>query len=181
MLSHKYIVPRLGDIAGGECYTSLMNPLESIVLGATQGLTEFIPVSSSGHLTIMQTLLGGDPTGFHLFLEFINLGTLLALLIFFRAKIWKIVVDIFVRHDWRLAINVLITSIPAGIIGLALGDFIEETPFFGAVVIHQTTVSRALITGRAVAVLMLMLIPAMIIKEYQARAVKVLCTLNGRF
>ena len=46
-------------------------------LGLTQGITEFIPVSSSGHLEIMQTILGGRSDVFHFFLEFINFGTLL--------------------------------------------------------------------------------------------------------
>ena len=118
-----------------------MNPLESIILGATQGFTEFIPVSSSGHLSIVQGILGTDPSTSHLFLEFINLGTLLALILFFRKKIWAILVDIFKNHNYKLAINILITSIPAGIIGLLLSDFIESTAFFGAI----TTVAVAML------------------------------------
>ncbi len=127
-----------------------MNPLESIILGATQGITEFIPVSSSGHLSIVQQILGGDPTNFHLFLEFINLGTLLALLIFFRKKIWRILIDIFKNHNFRLAINILITSIPAGIIGIALGSFIEDTPFFGAI---TTTAVAMMLVGLVMVIL----------------------------
>lgn len=109
-----------------------MNPLESILLGATQGITEFIPVSSSGHLSILQAVLGSDPNTTHLFLEFINLGTLLALLIYFRKEIWAILVDIFKHHNFKLATNILVTAIPAGIIGLLFSDFIEQTEFFGA-------------------------------------------------
>ena len=60
---------------------------QSFWLGLTQGVTEFIPVSSSGHLEVMQQILGGRSADFHLFLEFINLGTLLALLIFYRKRI----------------------------------------------------------------------------------------------
>jgi undecaprenyl-diphosphatase len=71
---------------------------QSFWLGLTQGITEFIPVSSSGHLEVMQQILGGRSADFHLFLEFINLGTLLALLIYYRKRIWEILIDIFKNH-----------------------------------------------------------------------------------
>ena len=109
-----------------------MNTFQSILLGFTQGATEFIPVSSSGHLELVQYFFGISSENFHLFLEFINLGTLLALLIYFRKRIWKIIKDIFVEKNFKLAANILITSIPAGIIGLALADFIEDSSFFGS-------------------------------------------------
>lgn len=103
---------------------------QSFWLGLTQGVTEFIPVSSSGHLEVMQQILGGRSADFHLFLEFINLGTLLALLIFYRKRIWGILVDIFKNHNFKLAINVIITTIPAVIAGLLLSDLIESNWFF---------------------------------------------------
>lgn len=101
---------------------------EAVILGLIQGLTEFIPISSSGHLVIAQTFMSG--AGDHLFLEFINIGTMLALLVFFRKKIRKIIEDIFIHRNYRLARNILITAIPAGLVGYALAGFIEETPFF---------------------------------------------------
>ena len=91
----------------------MMEWYQSVTLGLTQGVTEFIPVSSSGHLEVVQQVLGGRSADFHFFLEFINLGTLLALLIFYRKRIWKILVDIFKNHNFKLAINVIITTIPA--------------------------------------------------------------------
>lgn len=109
-----------------------MQILDTIILGLVQGLTEFIPVSSSGHLIIFQTFLSGASD--HLFLEFINFGTLVALLVFFRHRIAKILVDIFKNHNYRLARNIIITSIPAGIIGLASAKFIESHAFFGSIV-----------------------------------------------
>jgi len=117
-----------------------MNPFEAILLGLTQGLTEFIPVSSSGHLSIMQNLIGASGNDFHLFLEFINIGTLLALILFFRKRLVKICGDVFKRRNYRLAINILLTSIPAGVIGLLAASFIEDTPFFG----HLITVGVAM-------------------------------------
>lgn len=101
---------------------------ESIILGLIQGLTEFIPISSSGHLVIAQTALSG--AGDHLFLEFINIGTMLALIVYFRKRIWKILVDIVKHRNYRLARNLLLTAIPAGLIGFIFADFIAETPFF---------------------------------------------------
>ncbi|MBQ2637754.1 undecaprenyl-diphosphate phosphatase [Candidatus Saccharibacteria bacterium] len=107
---------------------------ESIVLGLVQGLTEFIPVSSSGHLELVEALLsaGSRAENFHLFLEFINLGTLLALLIFYRKKILEILSQIFKKHDFKFAINILLTILPVGIAGLLLSDLIESLPFFSS-------------------------------------------------
>ena len=112
-----------------------MNIFESIILGLTQGLTEFIPVSSSGHLELVQRLLaGGDRAAdFHMFLELINYGTLLALLIYYRKKIAKIFGDVFKRKDWHMALNLLLTSIPAGAIGFLLSHLIEDMPFFSSI------------------------------------------------
>lgn len=109
-----------------------MTIFESVVLGLTQGLTEFIPVSSSGHLEIVQQIFGNRGADFHFFLELINFGTLLACLIFYRKKIIKILGDFFIRKNYRLGLNILITSIPAGIIGYLLSDFISDNPFFSS-------------------------------------------------
>jgi undecaprenyl-diphosphatase len=116
-----------------------MQWLEAIILGLIQGLTEFIPISSSGHLIIAQTFLSGASD--HLFLEFINIGTLLALLVFFRTRIWGIILDIFVNKNFRLARNILITAVPAGVVGFVLAGFIEETPFFTSAVTVAVTLA----------------------------------------
>jgi undecaprenyl-diphosphatase len=116
-----------------------MNVIEAIVLGLVQGLTEFIPVSSSGHLIIAQQLFGMAPD--HLFIEFINFGTLLALLIYFRKRIVDICKDVFVNHNFLLARNILITAIPAGAIGFLLSGFIETSPFFSSLIV--VTISLA--------------------------------------
>jgi undecaprenyl-diphosphatase len=118
-----------------------MGVLESIILGLIQGLTEFIPVSSSGQLVIAQVFLSGASD--HLFLEWIDLGTFLALVVFFRHRLVSIVKDIVIRKNYRLARNVLLTAIPAGIVGLLLSNFIETNPFFGSLV--TVTVSLAVV------------------------------------
>lgn len=119
---------------GAGDYNKTMNILESTVLGLVQGITEFIPVSSSGHLEITQRILGagGRAEDFHFFLELINFGTLFALLFYYRQTIWEILQRVFVKKDYKLALNILITSIPAGIIGLVLSKVIEKLPFFSS-------------------------------------------------
>lgn len=108
-----------------------MSIIEAIILGLIQGLTEFIPISSSGHLVIAQYFMSGASE--HLFLEWINIGTVLALLIFFRLRIRNILKGIFVKRDYRLARNILIAILPAGLIGFIFADYIESTTFFGSV------------------------------------------------
>lgn len=109
-----------------------MSIIEAIVLGLIQGLTEFIPISSSGHLVIAQTFFSGASN--HLFLEWINIGTLLALMVFFRHRILDIITDIFRRHNYALARNIIITAVPAGAVGYIFADYIAGTLFFNSAV-----------------------------------------------
>jgi undecaprenyl-diphosphatase len=103
--------------------------LEAAILGVIQGVTEFIPVSSSGHLILAQNFLSGASD--HLFVQFLDIGTTLALIIFFRKRIGKIIVDVFVNKNFRLARNLIITILPAGVIGFTMAGFIETNGFFG--------------------------------------------------
>lgn len=108
-----------------------MTILDAILLGLVQGLTEFIPISSSGHLILAQKFLGQTPN--HLFLEWINIGTILALLIYFRRRLWAIARDIIVDRHWQLALKILVAAIPAGLVGFFGADFIENSSFFSNV------------------------------------------------
>lgn len=125
-----------------------MDWLVSIILGAVQGLTEFIPVSSSGHVIIAEHYLHG--AGNHLFLEWINIGTVLALIIFFRKTIWRILQDIFVNKNFRLARNIILTSIPAGLIGFTFASLIESNSFF-------TSITTVVVTLALVGIVMIVL------------------------
>lgn len=71
----------------------------------------------------------------HLFLEWINIGTLLALVVYFWHRIVKICRDIVVGHEYRLARNILLTVLPAGLVGFFAADFINSTAFFGSVIV----------------------------------------------
>jgi len=116
-----------------------MNLLEAIILGLVQGLTEFIPVSSSGHLVIGQHLFGMGAD--HTFLEWINLGTFVALLIYFRVRIVEILRQIFIERKFKLARNILLTSIPAGAVGYLLADWIDDSSFFGSLSVVMVTLA----------------------------------------
>lgn len=101
-----------------------MGIFEAIVLGLVQGLTEFIPVSSSGHLVLVQSLFSSGID--HLFIQALDIGTTIALIIYFRSRLMDLFRQVINRKDYRLARNILITSIPAGLLGFLLANFIEK-------------------------------------------------------
>lgn len=103
--------------------------IENIALGLVQGLTEFIPVSSSGHLVLLGNLFHIDDN-LHLFIEALDFGTLLALVIFFRKKIIDICRQVFVKHDFHLLRNLLLTSLPVAIVGFFAGSVIDQNDLF---------------------------------------------------
>ncbi len=108
--------------------------LQAVLLGVVQGLTEFLPVSSSGHLVLLPRLFGWHDLGTP-FDVAIHLGTLLALLVFFRRE-WVLLIKGFFNSflvrprqwslDMRLAWMIVLASIPAGVAGLLLDNVIEE-------------------------------------------------------
>lgn len=102
-----------------------MNIFESIILGLVQGLTEFIPVSSSGHLVLTQWLFGASSD--HLLIESLDIGTVLALIIYFWPKLVNLAREIFIERNFRLARNIITTALPAGLIGFALANVIEQS------------------------------------------------------
>lgn len=110
-----------------------------IVLGLIQGLTEFIPVSSSGHLVIAQEFMKGASS--HQLLEFINLGTLLALVVYYRGRLMSILRNVIEQKKYSLLRNIILTSVPAGVAGFLLSDFIGQSSFFGSVVVVIVTLA----------------------------------------
>lgn len=102
-----------------------MSTIDAIILGLIQGLTEFIPVSSSGHLLLAQQLLSGGVD--HLFIQALDFGTTAALVIYFWPRLTDLYRRVTKQRDYRLARNILITSIPAGLLGLALADYIQTS------------------------------------------------------
>lgn len=97
-----------------------MNILQAIASGILQGITEFIPVSSSGHLVILYHWLGIQQPQV-IFDIFLHIGTLFAVVLFFR----KSLVSLFTT-DKRLGLFIIMASIPTALIGLLFGKFFES-------------------------------------------------------
>lgn len=116
-----------------------MTIVEALFLGLVQGLTEFIPVSSSGHLVIAQHFMGIEPSA--IFIELVNLGTFLALLVYFRKRIWGIVHRIVTQKDIRLARNIIISAVPVVLVGFFFADFFESHAVQNPVVVVVMLVS----------------------------------------
>lgn len=108
-----------------------MGILEAIALGIIQGLTEFLPVSSSGHFILAKALMGGDalPEENKLFLVFLHGATALSTVVIFRKDIGKIFKGLF-EFKWndetKFASFIVLSMIPAAIVGIFFEDKIDE-------------------------------------------------------
>ena len=110
-----------------------MNIIQAILLGIVQGVTEFIPVSSSGHLVLVPWLLGWKSPGL-VFDTIVHWGTLVAVLVYFWREWWALItawVRGLVRWDWRepqarLMWLLIVGSIPAAVLGYLFNDFFES-------------------------------------------------------
>jgi len=121
-----------------------MNYFDAILLGLIQGLTEFLPVSSSGHLVLAQHLLGLKQEGV-IFELMVHFGTLLSVLIYFRKRIAAMFAALFDRSmtaERRMIGYIILGTIPAVFAGFFLEDFFENA--FGSPV--ETSV-MLLVTG----------------------------------
>jgi undecaprenyl-diphosphatase len=109
---------------------------KAVVLGVVEGVTEFLPVSSTGHLTITEKLLHlqVNDKGVTAYTAIIQVGAIIAAIFYFRADIIRIVTGFFrgltsaqgrQSADWRMALYVIVGSIPVAVVGLAAKDLIE--------------------------------------------------------
>lgn len=118
-----------------------MNLIEAIVLGIIQGITEFLPISSTGHLTVAGKLMGlispDKPEHWTAFIAVIQLGTLVSILVYFWKDIWNILGDFFrdnlskrkkyteQSYNSKMGWMIIIGTIPVVIIGLYFKHIIE--------------------------------------------------------
>jgi len=112
-----------------------MDALEALVLGIVQGITEWLPVSSSGHLVISQELLGLSAEENLVFDLVVHLGTVLAVCAYFRRELARIVRAVFTSRDRRdadtnalrrLGFMLLLGTVPVAVVGLMFADKVEE-------------------------------------------------------
>jgi len=111
--------------------------LKYLFLGLIQGITEVLPVSSSGHVELAKLLLNLQTDEGVLFLILVNSGSLLVFLIYFFKDLVRLLKNFFrflfdsstrdlTREDFQFCLKVVIATIPAGIAGVVLGDLIDE-------------------------------------------------------
>ena len=141
---------------------------QAILLGIVQGLTEFLPVSSSGHLMIFRELLGADAEGFLDFTVTVHFATVLSTIVVFWSAIWNLLKGFFkfrYNDETDYVLKLLVSVIPVGIVGFMFKDKVEA--FFGD---DLTTVG----VGLCITALLLWLSDFLagrrsIVKESQAR------------
>jgi undecaprenyl-diphosphatase len=111
-----------------------LETIESIILGIVQGITEFLPISSSAHIIVVPWFFGWGEPGLT-FNVAVHMGTLLAVLLFFRSDIMAMAFALpkgiaagkpLADPMSRMALIILVGSIPAGTVGFLLGDRIED-------------------------------------------------------
>lgn len=113
-----------------------MSFIQSILLGILQGLTEFIPVSSSGHLVLVQHFFGMGENNDILFELFMHLGTLLAVIVFFRNSLWELTKSLFSwkntvnreihRKNRNLILYLIIATVSTGVVYTLFGDVFKS-------------------------------------------------------
>jgi len=111
----------------------LFDLFKAVILGVVEGLTEFLPVSSTGHLLLVDHFFGPEPEKqafWDSFAVLIQFGAILALLTIYFTRLWKIALGMFTNpDDRRFVIGVLIAFLPAAVIGALAHGFIKGVLF----------------------------------------------------
>lgn len=125
-----------------------MNGLEALVLGILQGLTEYLPVSSSGHLAIGSALFGIEGEESLAFTILVHIATVLSTLV----VLWKEIVWIFeglfkfkMNEETRYALNIVVSMIPVGIVGVFFMDEVEAVFGSGLLIVGNMLLLTALL------------------------------------
>ena len=116
-----------------------MNFLEAIIFGLVQGITEFLPVSSSGHLTLFGRIFAVEEAAMMSFTTLLHMGTLIAVFVVMRREIGGILRDIFGRMTWLI----VVATIPAVIAAIILGDWLDS--LFGGSMLGYSFLMTAVI------------------------------------
>lgn len=115
--------------------------IKALILGIVEGLTEFLPVSSTGHLIIVGDFFQFNDGKSIVFKIFIQLGAILGVVWDYRARLGRLITGLHRPHEQRFALNVFIAFLPAAAMGLLLEDYIDTYLF------SSLTVAGALIVG----------------------------------
>ena len=129
-----------------------MTIFESIILGAVQGLTEFLPVSSSGHLQIAKALLGVEIEENLAFDVTLHAATVLSTIVILWPEVKRLLVGLFSRHfnaEQAYVLKLVLSMIPIGIVGFALKDYLNamlESPYILSIVGAMLLLTAALLS-----------------------------------
>ena len=128
-----------------------MQWFEALILGVIQGLTEFLPVSSSGHLEIGQALLGTSGSENLTFAIVVHVATVLSTITIFRREIWSLLRGTFCTVRWNAekdyVAKILVSMIPVFIVGMFLKDYIESLFGNGLLLVGICLLVTALLLG----------------------------------
>lgn len=131
-----------------------MTPLDAIILGLVEGLSEYLPISSTGHLIIVSSLLGLDrdpdlKTSVDAFNIIVQGGAILAVLGLFWPSVWQMIQGLLGRNaaGFRLARNIIVAFLPAAVFGVLLNDIIEAALFKPWPVIGALALGGVLLLG----------------------------------
>lgn len=105
-----------------------MDYIQALILGIIQGLTEFLPVSSSGHLELGKAILGSVPEENLTFTVVLHFATALSTIIIFRQDILKIITGLFQfknNEEFKFSLKIVLSMIPAALVGVLLEDYID--------------------------------------------------------
>ncbi|KUK76335.1 MAG: Undecaprenyl-diphosphatase [candidate division WS6 bacterium 34_10] len=108
-----------------------MDTFKIIILSILQGITEVLPISSTGHLILIGRLLNSEISGDFFLLSVLHLGTTLAVIVFYRKDLFK---NFFTKEKWTFFLKLLLASLPAAVAGVFLQDYIAST-FHGSTII----------------------------------------------
>lgn len=107
-----------------------MDAIDAIILGIVQGLTEFLPVSSSGHLELGKAILGDNsiPQESLLFTVVLHFATALSTIVVFRKDVWEIICGLFSfkwNEETRFSLKIIVSMVPAALVGLFFEEQVE--------------------------------------------------------
>jgi undecaprenyl-diphosphatase len=125
----------------------MSDALRAVILGIVEGVTEFLPVSSTGHLLLAERFFDlGEDDFWKSFAILIQLGAILAIVFLYFAKLWRIATGMFTNaDDRRFVIGLLIAFLPAVVVGLIAGKVIKEHLFDPWVVCFSLIVGGAIL------------------------------------
>jgi undecaprenyl-diphosphatase len=135
------------DFSVGMDHIMLSDTLRAVILGIIEGVTEFLPVSSTGHLLLAQRFFGlGEGSFWQSFAVLIQLGAILAIVVIYFTKLWQVALGMFSNAaDRRFVIGVLVAFLPAAVIGAAAGSYIKSYLFNPWVVCFSLIVGGAIL------------------------------------